>query len=124
MTYAVLVTVLILLHYLYLSYNVGAARGKTGIQAPRVTGDEFFERTLRVQINTLEQLIVTLPALWMCAVFYREDAAALLGFIFLIGRIMYATAYVSDPATRGKGMLIGFLANVLMLVGAVYGVLK
>ena len=122
MTYVVLVTVLILFHYTYMGYQVGMARGKSGVKAPKMTGDETFERTLRVQLNTMEQLIVTLPALWMCAVYFNPLVAAILGFAFFVGRVIYGIAYIKDPSTRTLGMTIGFLANILLLVGAVVGV--
>jgi uncharacterized membrane protein YecN with MAPEG domain len=110
MEYVALITVLILLHYIYLAYLVGSARGRNNIPAPATTGNEDFERHMRVHMNTLEQLIIVLPALWMCAYFFRADVAAILGAVFLIGRILYAIGYVKDPASRGRGMMIGFVA--------------
>jgi glutathione S-transferase len=46
----------------------GRAREKYGIKAPSVTGHENFERAYRVQMNTVEQMVFFLPALWLCAV--------------------------------------------------------
>ena len=123
MSLVVVITCLILLHYIYLSYQVGMARGKSGVQAPRMTGDEHFERTLRAQLNTLEQLVITLPALWMCAVYFRADVAAALGLIFLAGRIVYANAYVKEPSSRSIGMMVTFLANVALIATSLYGAL-
>lgn len=115
MAYVVLVTVLILLHYIFMSLQAGSARGKANVQAPRMTGDEVFERKLRVQVNTLEQLAVTIPAMWMCAYFFSPIVAAVLGLAFFVGRILYAASYVKEPSTRGTGMIIGFLANLGLL---------
>ena len=53
MAYVALVTLLLLVQYFVFTLLVGAARGKSGIQAPAVTGDENFERAYRVQMNTL-----------------------------------------------------------------------
>ncbi len=121
MEYVALITVLILVHYMYLAFAVGGARGKYNVPAPATTGNDQFERHLRVQINTLEQLIVALPGMWMCAYFFRPDVAAVLGVAFLIGRVLYANAYVKDPASRGTGMMIGFVATVLLLVCTLVG---
>jgi len=112
MSYVVLVTALLLIQYMFFSIRTGLARGKADIKAPAMSGDENFERKLRVQINTLEQLIITLPAMWVCALYFRSDIAAIFGTVFFIGRALYSAAYISNPASRAPGMIIGFLANV------------
>lgn len=122
MTYVVLVTLLLLLQYQYFMMQVGQARGKGDLKAPAVSGDENFERCNRVHINTLEQLVVTLPAIWVCAYFFRPDVAAALGAVFLIGRFIYAAAYRKDPASRGTGFVIGFLANAALILCGLYAV--
>lgn len=124
MTYVILVTILLLMQYIYFMGLVGAARGKADLKAPAITGDDDFERANRVHINTLEQLIITLPAMWICAVYFRADLAAILGATFLVGRFVYAAAYRKDPATRGTGMMIGFLANVALLLCGLYVVVS
>jgi uncharacterized membrane protein YecN with MAPEG domain len=91
------------------------------VQAPATTGDELFERALRVQVNTLEQLVITLPAMWISAMYYRPLLAAGLGLVFFLGRLLYRTGYMKDPAKRGPGMMIGFLANVALLLTALWG---
>lgn len=121
MEYVALVTVLILVHYMYLAFAVGGARGKYNVPAPATTGNDQFERHLRVQMNTLEQLIIVLPGMWLCAYFFHADVAAVLGIAFLVGRVLYANAYVKDPSTRGTGMMIGFAATVLLLVCTLVG---
>ncbi len=121
MAYAALVTLLLLLEYMTFMMLVGKARGTYDIKAPAVAGNELFERHYRVQMNTLEQLAVTLPALWLCAVFFDPRVAAGLGLAFFVGRILYRNAYVADPASRGTGMIIGFLANLGMLGCAAWG---
>lgn len=115
MSIVVLVNCLLLIQYTFFSMRAGIARGKGKVEAPATTGDEHYERNLRVQINTLEQLVVTLPAMWVCAVYFRADVASALGFIFLIGRFIYSAAYIKAPATRAPGMIIGFLANMSLL---------
>ena len=124
MHFVALVTLLLLLQYISFMMLVGMARGKTGVEAPAVTGDELFERAFRVQMNTLEQLVVTLPALWLCAYYYQPLAAAGLGLLFFLGRLLYRVTYMKDPASRGPGMIIGFLANVALIVLAAWGIIS
>ena len=47
-----LITVLVLLQFLYFAILAGRARQRYGVMAPAVTGNEIFERYLRVQMNT------------------------------------------------------------------------
>ena len=123
MSYVALVTLLLLIEYMYFTGQAGMARGKAGIKAPAMTGDETFERALRVQVNTLEQLIITIPAMWICANYFRADVAAILGAIFFLGRLVYRSAYMKDPTTRVSGMVTGFLANIVLILSAGWGVL-
>ncbi len=121
MQFVALVTLLLLFQYLTFMMLCGMARGKGGVQAPATTGDELFERALRVQVNTLEQLVITLPAMWISAMYYRPLVAAGLGLVFFLGRLLYRAGYMQDPAKRGPGMMIGFLANVALLLTALWG---
>jgi len=123
MEFVALVTLLLLLQYLTFSILVGAARGKSGIKAPAVTGDEDFERAYRVQMNTLEQLVLTLPALWLSGLYFSPMVAALLGLAFFLGRVLYRAGYVKDPQKRGAGFGIGFLASIGLVVTALWGVI-
>jgi glutathione S-transferase len=117
--YVALVTLLALLVYLWMFMRVGSARGRFGVEAPAVTGHPEFERHFRVQANTLEGLIVFLPALWLFAVYLNEMVAAGLGLVWVIGRIMYMLSYAKDPKTRSAGFGIQALATVALLFGAV-----
>src|SRR5271163_4851228 len=74
-----LVTLLALLVYCWMSVQVGRARGKSGINAPAMTGDEQLERAVRVQSNTLEWLPIFLASLWLFAIYCNEPAAAGVG---------------------------------------------
>lgn len=119
-----LVTMLILIQYIVFTMLCGIARGKSNLKAPDCSGDESFQRVFRVQQNTLEQLIVTLPALWLCALFFGAMVAAVGGAVFFVGRLMYRAGYISDPDKRAPGMIIGMLANVVMLGCAIWGVIS
>ena len=122
MIYAVLIILLALVQYLYFSMRVGAARAKYGVSAPSTSGDEQFERLFRVQMNTLEQLIVFIPAMLAFAAYALPAWAWLPGVVYLAGRQLYAWAYVKDPASRGPGMGLTLLANAVLLGGALVGV--
>jgi uncharacterized membrane protein YecN with MAPEG domain len=113
-----LVTLLALLVYFWMSLQVGQARGKSGINAPAMTGDPQLERAVRVQSNTLEWLPIFLPSLWLFAIYWDELIAAGLGIVWIIGRLLYSAGYMADPAKRSTGFLIQLLACAVLLVGA------
>ncbi len=121
MEYISLVVIIALIEYLFFQGVVGKARGDYQIKAPAITGDQNFERKFRVQQNTLEQLIVFIPAIYLAGIYANEIAAALLGSLFLIGRPIYYRGYVNNPSRRGTGMLIGYIPTVLLLLMALVG---
>ncbi len=116
-----LVTLLVALEYFFLAIMVGKCRGERGIAAPSIIGDEKFERVFRVQQNTLEQLIIFFPALWIFAYYVSTTIGAGLGLVFLFGRILYARGYVKHPDKRGPGFTIGSLALLGLLLGGFVG---
>ncbi|MGI9246239.1 MAG: MAPEG family protein [Steroidobacteraceae bacterium] len=123
MKYVAIVALLALLQYAYFIVEVGRARGRFGVHAPAVTGNEVFERYFRVQQNTLELLVVLLPALWLFALYVSTTWSALLGLVYLVGRMLYFMAYVKDPAKRGPGFGLTMLPILALLVGALIGAL-
>src|SRR5437764_11089464 len=118
-----LVTVLALLLYVGVFVTAGRARARYGIEAPAVTGAPEFERALRIQQNTLEQLIWFLPALWLFAVYVASLWAGVIGLIWVAARTYYAVSYYRDPETRGPGFIVGFAASGVLLIGALIGIL-
>lgn len=121
MAYVELVTALALAQYLVFSSLVGRARGQYNIQAPAITGHEMFERFYRVQMNTLELLVVFLPALWLAARHASPIWMAGLGSIYLVGRLVYLRAYIQHPPSRGLGFLLSFLPVVMLLAMGMMG---
>jgi len=117
-----LVTLLVAIEYFFLAVMVGKSRTATGISAPSITGDERFERVFRVQQNTMEQLIIFFPALWIFGLYVQAETGAALGVVFLIGRILYARGYVQDPSKRGPGFVIGSLALLALMLGGLAGI--
>ncbi|MBC7414008.1 MAG: MAPEG family protein [Herminiimonas sp.] len=114
-------TLAVLMMYFWLIYNVGRARMKFGIKAPLTDGPPAFLSVMRVHANTVEQLVMFLPALWLCAVFTGDRAAAAGGVVWLAGRVLYALAYYRDAARRGPGFMISVLATLALMVGAAAG---
>ena len=118
------VTLLIVLFYFYTAFRVGSLRGRHGIKAPACSGHPEFDRAYRVQLNTLEQMGITLPLLWL-ATLYPDGPRwlpALIGLVFVASRILYLRAYMADPEKRLVGVMIGGLCNIALLLLAIIGV--
>lgn len=124
MSYAIIVMGLALVQYLYFGFRVGGARERFGVKAPAVSGNEEFERVFRVQQNTLELLVALLPSLWMFATFLSAKVAAVLGLIYLVGRVLYFVGYTKDPAKRSIGFGLSFLPIAVLLLGGLYGAVR
>jgi glutathione S-transferase len=116
-----LITSLALVLYLVVTLNVGRARMKYGVMPPAMTGDPNFERVLRVQQNTLEQMILFLPALWLFSIYVNPFWGAGVGGGWIVGRVLYAWGYYQEAKKRGPGFGISFLSMVVLLLGALIG---
>jgi len=116
--YTALVTLLAVALYFYTSLRVGEARGKFGVQAPATTGHPEFERTFRVQMNTLEWMPILLPSMWLAAFYASDIAAAVLGIVWIVGRILYIRGYTEAAAKRGTGFTVQAAAVGLLWIGA------
>jgi len=124
MAYVDIVTALAVLQFIVFGFKVGGARGRYGVKAPAITGNEIFERHFRVQMNTLEQLIAFLPGIYMFAHYFSPKVAAALGVVYLIGRELYALTYVKDPANRSVGFGMTFLPVVILVLGGMIGAVR
>ena len=114
----VIITFLALAQYVLFGIQVGSMRGKHGVKAPATTGHEEFERMNRVHLNTLEQLVLFLPALWIHAFYDKPLWGAILGLVFVIGRFIYRAEYLKDPASRSLGFMLTFLPSAVLLIWA------
>lgn len=115
------VVVLALVQYVVFGTLVGRARGKYGVKAPAVTGHEIFDRYFRVHQNTLEMLVVFVPAIWLFGLYVDPTWGALLGLVYLVARVLYLRGYVADPAKREVGFALSVLPVLVLLVGALWG---
>mgnify|MGYP003430626337 CR=1 FL=1 len=114
-------TLCALLVYFWTTVRAGAARGKYKVTAPAVTGAPEFERAFRVQQNTLEQMMLFLPSLWLFAVLVSDLWAGVAGLAWGIGLILYALGYARAAEKRSAGFGIAIVANLVLLVGALVG---
>jgi glutathione S-transferase len=119
------VTVLAVFLGLYTMMLVGRMRSKHEVQAPAMTGAPEFERAVRVQMNTLEQVVLFLPVLWLATIYpvLSGYLAPGLGLIWIIGRILYASGYMAEAAKRSAGFLISGVALMGLLVLSIIGIL-
>ncbi|MGH7001589.1 MAG: MAPEG family protein [Stellaceae bacterium] len=118
-----LVTLLALIEYVVLALMVGSARARFGVAAPATTGDPTFERYFRVQQNTLEALIVFLPALWIFAQRVNHWGAIILGLVFIAARAEYARGYIRAAEGRRLGARVTLAVNAILLVGGLLGLI-
>jgi glutathione S-transferase len=116
--FTALVTLMAILVYFYSSILVSRARSKFGVKLPAISGNADFERVFRAQMNTLEWLPIFLPSLWLFAVYLGDGAAAVLGLVWVVGRILYILGYAQAVAKRGPGFAIQALAAIALWVGA------
>ena len=121
--FTALVTCLSIALYFFTSVRVSKARAAFGIRAPAISGDPAFERVFRVQMNTLEWMPIFLPSLWLFAIYVSDPAAALLGVVWIVGRILYLSDYSQAAEKRRRGFGIQASAAMILWAGAVFGII-
>lgn len=116
MVYTTLATLGAVLVIFYFMMRVGAMRGKSGVNAPAMTGDEMFEKANRVHMNTIEQFVLFIPMLWLGLHVVGDMYAGIAGAVWILGRLIYGQAYMKDPKSRSIGMLLTTLPLVYLIV--------
>lgn len=124
MLWIALVVLLALFEFMVFGFLVGGARARYKIAAPATTGDPVFERTFRVHYNTLELLVVFIPASWLFGMYLNPRWGAIIGVVFLVGRAVYAAGYIRAPEKREIGALLSFASVAVLLFGAIFGVVR
>jgi glutathione S-transferase len=115
---------LALAQFLFFCFAVGRARETYKVPAPATTGNEMFERYFRVQMNTLELLVIFVPSIVLFGQYLGAYVATALGAIYLVGRLVYFTSYVKDPKSRGMGYGLSALPVMVLLGGAIFGAIR
>ena len=118
------VTLLAIIQFLVFGYMTGRARRNYKVKAPAVSGNEMFERYYRVQMNTLELLVMLLPSLWLAARYMNLDWAAAAGAVYLIGRVVYYFAYIKNPASRALGFGLSLVPIIVLMATAAIGIIR
>lgn len=121
--YTSIVTLLAVLFYFFIATRVPLARRRFNVQLPATTGHPDFERVFRVHQNTLEWMPIFLPSLWLCALYASDAGAAALGVVWLVGRAVYYLGYARAVEKRLPGFAIQAGACVLLIAGAVMGLI-
>ena len=124
MLWIALVILLALLEYMVFGFLVGGARARYKIAAPATSGHPDFERTFRVHYNTLELLVVFIPAIWLFGLYLNPRWGAIIGAVFLVGRALYAVGYIRAAEKRSIGATLSFAAVAVLLFGALFGVIR
>lgn len=123
MGWIALVILAALVEYYVLGLMVGRYRRKE-VPAPAMTGPPRFERTLRAQLNTMERLVLFVPAVVLFGQFTSELWGAILGAVWVLGRALYAAGYIRAAEKRTAGSLVAGLAEIALLIGALVGVIR
>lgn len=121
--YTAIVTLLAVALYFFLATRVAVAHGKFGVKLPAMAGNPDFERVFRVHMNTLEWMPTFLVPLWLCAVYFSDIAAAVLGLVWIGGRVLYYAGYSKAVEKRLPGFFIQSSACGLLFIGALVGVI-
>jgi glutathione S-transferase len=119
--YTSVVTLIVVLFYLFIGTRVPVARRKFNVQLPATTGHPDFERVFRVHQNMLEWMPIFLPSLWLCAVYLSDVGAAALGVAWIVGRALYYVGYRQAVGKRIPGFFIQAAACFVLIIGAAVG---
>ena len=124
MLFVELVALLAVFQYFAFGALVGRARGQYGVKAPAVSGHAMFERAYRVQMNTLELLVLLLPGLYLASKHWAPGVVAAIGAVYLVGRTLYWQAYLRDPQRRGLGFILSMGPIQVLLFASLFSVIK
>ena len=124
MAWVHVVLLLALAEYFAFGLLVANARAKYHVKAPAISGDAVFERYFRVQQNTLEVLIIFVPALLIAAQYWNPAWIAALGSVYLVGRLLYLRSYVRDPASRSLGFSLSMIPCLLLVLAGAIGAIR
>src|SRR5215468_11130761 len=122
--YTAIVTLLAVAFYFFLATRVATAHGKFDVRLPATTGNPDFERIFRAHMNTLEWMPTFLVPLWLCAIYFSDVAAMVVGLVWIVGRALYFVGYTRAAEKRLPGFFIQSTACLLLFLGAAAGILR
>ena len=85
------------------------------------TKNEKFIIANRIHLNTLENVVVFLPLLWIATLYGSPVIAASIGGVWLFARITFAIMYTKDPSKRAPAFITSFFCHVALVLLSVYG---
>jgi uncharacterized membrane protein YecN with MAPEG domain len=120
------VTILAALICLGTAILVARTRGRHKVSPPAMTGAFAVECALRVQGNTVEQVVIFLPLLWVAALYFHAIGwlVPLIGLCWCIGRILYAAGYMAEPRKRELGFGISVISSILLALLGMIGLVQ
>jgi glutathione S-transferase len=105
--------------------RVAYLRGRYKVEAPATAGNPDFERGFRAHMNTVENLVLFVPLLWLATIYYGGRLPFWIGLVWILSRIVYAYGYAQkNTQMRGPGAGIGFLCLMALFVLAVIGIAR
>lgn len=124
--FPVLATIVAVIVYFSQSIFVAVGRSKYGVPVPKTMGhNDDFDRVWRVHYNTLEQMPIFLPLMWIFALTVSSFYAFVFGILWSIGRIAYMVGYYKS--VKGRHNPIEILSSVsllVFLVGSLWAVIS
>jgi glutathione S-transferase len=120
--FTAVVTLFAVILYFWIGFRVGQARVKFAVKPPATTGHPDFERAFRIQMNTLEWMPIFLPAIWLAAIYVSDIGAALLGIVWIAGRVLYMRGYAEAAEKRETGFFVQAIAAGVLWLAALIGV--
>ncbi len=120
-----LATIVAVIVYFSQSIFVATGRLKYNVPIPKTTGvNDDFDRVWRVHYNTLEQMPIFLPLMWIFALTVSSFYAFVFGILWSIGRIGYMLGYYKSVKGRSNPLSYLSSASVLIfLVGSLWAVI-
>jgi glutathione S-transferase len=70
----------------------------------------------------MEQLVIFIPSMIIFSLYLSPTWVILPGVLFIIGRQIFSRLYIKNPQSRGPGMIVSFLSNIILVVGSLIGV--
>jgi len=118
-----LVTLLALGVYFATILNIRRVRIKYKIMPPLVEGPEEFQRAFHTQMNTIEQLVIFFPALWLAALGIGDLFAAIIGAVWPVARVIYMQGYMAADKRRFQGFIAALVVSVTLYGAAIIGMI-